>query len=54
MFWMAREEPNDTSRMNGCKRLPGEGACVSAFSGRVTFPKLFIPRCFRGEAVDTL
>jgi hypothetical protein len=54
MFWMAREEPNDVSRMNGCKRIPSEGAYVSPFSGRLTFPKLFIPRCFREEPLDTL
>jgi len=54
MFWEAREEPNDTSLMNGCKRLPGEGACVSPSSRRVTFPKLIILGCFREESVDTL
>jgi len=32
MFSLAREEPNDTSRVDGCGRLPRRAARVSAFS----------------------
>ena len=54
MFWVAREEPNDTSRVNGCKRLPNEAGCLSPFSGRLTIPTLFIPQCFKEGPVATL
>ena len=54
MFWMAREEPNDTSRIDGCIRLPSRAPCVSAFSPRVVSATVFTSECFEEELVDIL
>jgi len=54
MFSLAREEPNDTSRVDGCRRLPRRPARVSAFSPRLASSAVFTPWFFEEEPVDTL
>ena len=54
MFWVAREEPNETSRIDGCMRLPSRAACVSAFSPPLLSVTVFTSRFFQEELVDAL
>lgn len=53
MFLVAREEPNDTGRTDGCRRLPS-AACVSAFSRRLAFATVSTSRLSEEEVVGTL
>ena len=54
MFSLAREEPNDTSRVDGCRRLPRRAACVSALSPRWASTTVFTGWFSEEEPVDTL
>jgi len=54
MFSLAREEPNDTSRVDGCGRLPRRAACVSALSPRWASSTVFTCWFSEEEPVDTL
>jgi len=54
MFLVAREEPNDTSRIDGCKRRLPSAACVSAFSRRLAFATVSTSRFSEKGLVGTL
>jgi hypothetical protein len=53
MFLVAREEPNNTTQIDGCRRLPS-AACVSAFSRRLAFATVFTSGFSDEEPVGTL
>jgi hypothetical protein len=53
MLLVAREEPNDTSRIDGCRRLPS-AACVSAFSGYQLLAAVFTSRFSEEEPAGSL
>jgi hypothetical protein len=53
MFLVAREEPNDASRIDGCSRLPS-AAYVSVFSRYLRRATVFTSRFSEEEPVGTL